>query len=276
MSKQFEPERWLACAKEWAFHAGELMQRGRESAQFQRDYKAGHELVTSIDLAVDDYLCRQVRSTFPEHLILSEESSPDLEVASQLDVPVWVIDPIDGTVNFAQGLPHVAVSIAVFYRGERWVGVVYGPFLNEMYTGMKGKGAWLNDKPISVSGRDELRNAVVATGFPYQRDSLPELMGYLAAILANCQDIRRNGSAALDLCAVACGQMDAYYENVKPWDMAAGALIAEEAGATIGVFGEQRGEWPLAINGDSLLAVTPALFDAIQNLLFESKAQLKP
>ncbi len=274
MSIKFEPDRWLESAKEWALHAGGMMQQGRANAQFKRDYKAGHELVTSVDLAVDDYLCTQIVSTFPGHLILSEESSPDLNVAMASDVPVWVIDPIDGTVNFAQGLPHVAVSIAVFYRGERWVGVVYGPFLNEMYSAVKGKGAWLNDRPISVSGRNVLRNAVVATGFPYQRDTLYELMGYVTAVLANCQDIRRNGSAALDLCAVANGQMDAYYENVKPWDMAAGALIAEEAGATIGTFGAQRAEWPKAINGDSLIVATPELYDAINTLLQESRIEL--
>ncbi|MFD1381821.1 inositol monophosphatase family protein [Rhodanobacter aciditrophus] len=274
MSIKFEPDRWLESAKEWALHAGGMMQQGRANAEFKRDYKAGHELVTSVDLAVDDYLCTQIVSTFPGHLILSEESSPDLNVAMASDVPVWVIDPIDGTVNFAQGLPHVAVSIAVFYRGERWVGVVYGPFLNEMYSAVKGKGAWLNDRPISVSGRNVLRNAVVATGFPYQRDTLYELMGYVTAVLANCQDIRRNGSAALDLCAVANGQMDAYYENVKPWDMAAGALIAEEAGATIGAFGAQRAEWPKAINGDSLIVATPELYDAINTLLQESRIEL--
>ena len=274
MSIKFEPERWLACATDWARHAGNLMREGRSADAFKRNYKSGHELVTSVDLAVDAFICSQIRSVFPEHLIFSEESSPDLNVAMSADVPVWVIDPIDGTVNFAQGLPHVAISIGVFYKGQRWLGVVYGPFLEEMYTAIKGQGAALNGQPISVSWRDNLRNAVVATGFPYQRNTLPELMAYVTAILTNCQDIRRNGSAALDLCAVANGQMDAYYENVKPWDMAAGALIAEEAGAVVGAFGTQRSEWPKEINGDCLLVSTPELFEPIKSLLLKAKPDI--
>lgn len=264
-------QKWLESAKNWAFQAGEIIRNGRLNGQFQHDYKLGHELVTSVDLAVDRFLCEQIQTVFPEHLIFSEESSPDLTLALNSGVPVWVIDPIDGTVNFAQGLLHVAVSIAVYYQGYRIVGVVHAPFLEETYHAVRGGGAWLNDQPISVSKRSELRNAVVATGFPYQRDSLPELIQCVAAVLGQCQDIRRNGSAALDLCAVACGQMDAYYESVKPWDMAAGALIAEEAGAVVGSFGGQRAQWPTALNGDNLLVSTPKLFTPLEALLVEAK-----
>lgn len=258
---------WLDCAKKWAIHAGLMMIEARDNSAFSQQYKSGHELVTSTDLAIDEYLCRQISDAFPDHLILSEESSPDLRVAQASDTPVWVIDPIDGTINFSQGLLYVAVSIAVFYQGERWIGVVHAPFLSQTFSAIKGRGAWLNDEPIRVNKRNELRNAVVATGFPYRKDDLPNLMPMLGAVLAHCQDIRRNGSAALDLCAVACGVMDAYYESVKPWDMAAGALIASEAGAVVGSFAEQDDQWPQAINGDNLLVVVPDLYQSLLEIL---------
>ncbi|SBS34046.1 Inositol-1-monophosphatase [Marinomonas aquimarina] len=262
---------WLGYAKSWATHAGAMIVDAREQANFSEQYKSGHELVTSTDLVIDAYLCRQIKQTFPEHLILSEESSPDLELANNSEIPVWVIDPIDGTINFAQGLLHVAVSIAVYYRGERWVGVVHAPFLGETYFAIKGQGAWLNGEALKVSGRSELRNAIVATGFPYNKDSLPDLLTLLSRVLENCQDIRRNGSAALDLCAVARGQMDAYYESVKPWDMAAGALIAVEAGAKVGHFAESQQSWPTLINGDYLIAATPDVYQGLLDILQVAK-----
>jgi myo-inositol-1(or 4)-monophosphatase len=258
---------WHSYAKSWAKHAGSMMMEARQKASFDREYKTGHELVTSTDIAIDEYLCENIRQTFPDHLILSEESSPDLAFAQGASVPVWVIDPIDGTINFAQGLLHVAVSIAVYYQGERWVGVVHAPFLQETYTAVRGQGAWLNSEPIQVSQRNDLRNAVVATGFPYDKATLPILIKQLQAVLSRCQDVRRNGSAALDLCAVARGQMDAYYESVKPWDMAAGALIAEEAGAIVGHFHEQGSKWPSKINGEFLLAATPDLYQSLLEVL---------
>lgn len=258
---------WLGYAKSWAAHAGTMMVEARAKASFSAQYKSGHELVTSTDLAIDAYLCEQIKQTFPEHLILSEESSPDLELASHSDVPVWVIDPIDGTINFAQGLLHVAVSIAVYYQGQRCVGVVHAPFLEETYSAVRGQGAWLNGIALKVSGRAELRNAIVATGFPYDKETLPELIQRIGRVLTNCQDIRRNGSAALDLCAVARGQMDAYYESVKPWDMAAGALIATEAGARVGHFADPKQAWPSPINGDYLIAATPDVYHGLLDLL---------
>lgn len=262
---------WLGYAKSWATHAGAMMLEAREKTSFSEQYKSGHELVTSTDLAIDDYLCEQIKQTFPDHLILSEESSPNLELATHSDVPVWVIDPIDGTINFAQGLLHVAVSIAVYYQGQRWVGVVHAPFLGETYSAVKGQGAWLNGTALKVSGRSELRNAIVATGFPYNKDTLPDLIELLGRVLEHSQDIRRNGSAALDLCAVARGQMDAYYESVKPWDMAAGALIATEAGAKVGHFSESKQSWPTAINGDYLIAATPDVYHLLLDVLQVSK-----
>ncbi|SBT17165.1 Inositol-1-monophosphatase [Marinomonas gallaica] len=264
-------DEWLSYAKSWATHAGAMIQEARNLADFSEQYKSEHELVTSTDLAVDDYLCRQIKQTFPDHLILSEESSPDLALVQKSDVPVWVIDPIDGTINFAQGLLYVAVSIAVLYQGERWVGVVHAPFLNQTFSAIKGQGAWLNGEEIHVSKRSDIRNAIVATGFPYDKIALPQLMHSLSSVLASCQDIRRNGSAALDLCAVASGVIDAYYETVKPWDMAAGALIANEAGALVGSYTPQNDSWPSAINGHCLLVAPPDLYHSLLDILQLSK-----
>ena len=257
---------WLDFAKSLAASAGEMMIEARSKAAFVRDYKGDHELVTTTDLAIDQFLCSSIATRYPEHLILSEESSPALQFTSS-DTPVWVIDPIDGTVNFAHGHAHVAVSIGLYLNGERIIGVVNAPFLNECYWARKSHGAYCNNELLSVSGNSVLRNALVATGFPYQKDALKPILERVSRILHACQDVRRNGSAALDLCWVAAGRLDAYFEAVKPWDMAAGALIAEEAGAKVGRYSVPQNDWPEAINGDSLLVSSPALFDDLYSLL---------
>lgn len=263
-----EYEQWLDFAKQLAQDAGKLIVEAREKAIFDRNYKLHHELVTSTDIAVDAFICEKIAAMFPQHKILSEESFPALDVDQLIeDVPVWVIDPIDGTVNFAHGHHHVAVSIGLFIGSVRILGVVYAPFLAECYSALRGQGAYCNGKKLAVSGASTLRNALVATGFPYQKTSLPNLIERLSRVLHACQDVRRNGSAALDLCWVAAGRLDAYYETVKPWDMAAGALIAEEAGARLGYFAKPQVVWPEAVNGEGLLVATPDLFDDLKALL---------
>ncbi|MBJ7538931.1 inositol monophosphatase family protein [Marinomonas transparens] len=259
---------WLAFAKDMAFEAGRIIQQAREESSFVRDYKSDHELVTSTDIAVDKYLCASIAEKYPSHLILSEESSPSLNLeARPSDKPVWVIDPIDGTVNFAHGHAHVAVSIGLFIGEERILGVVNAPFLNECFWALRGGGAFCNDKALRVSGGTDLRSALVATGFPYQKNALVPLVERVSRVLHQCQDIRRNGSAALDLCWVAAGRLDAYFETVKPWDMAAGVLIAEEAGAKVGYYEEQKNAWPKPINGNALLVSTPDLYDCFIEIL---------
>ncbi|BFM49552.1 inositol monophosphatase family protein [Marinomonas sp. THO17] len=255
---------WLAFAKKIAIQAGSMILEARQTASFERDYKLHHELVTSTDVAVDAYLCAQIQTRYPQHTILSEETFPDVSFDSLAEEQVvWVIDPIDGTVNFAHGHKHVAVSIGLFIGSQRILGVVHAPFLQETYYAVKNGGAFCNEQPIQVSHALQLRNALVATGFPYQKDALPELIERLSRVLAVCQDVRRNGSAALDLCWVAAGRLDAYYESVKPWDMAAGALIAEEAGARVGHFLPMLDHWPEVISGEALLVATPELYESL-------------
>ncbi|MGO2355865.1 MAG: inositol monophosphatase family protein [Marinomonas foliarum] len=263
---------WLDFAKELAIKAGEMIVASRSESTFVRDYKIDHELVTTTDIAVDQHICSSILARYPLHCILSEESSPNLDLAGVGDsTPVWVIDPIDGTVNFAHGHHHVAVSIGLYVGDERILGVVNAPFLDECFWAIKGEGAYCNGKPLTVSGAKEPRNALVATGFPYQKDALLPILERVSRILHHCQDVRRNGSAALDLCWVASGRLDAYFESVKPWDMAAGTLIAEEAGALVGRYLQSAGGWPDVVNGEGLLVSTPDLFEAMLALTYLEK-----
>ena len=266
MSENYE--KWLGFAKDLALKAGEMIVESRENSTFVRDYKMDHELVTSTDIAVDQYICSRIIENYPSHCILSEESSPHMDLGNiSDDVPVWVIDPIDGTVNFAHGHHHVAVSIGLYIGGQRILGVVNAPFLKECFWALKGSGAFCNGKSLAVSGAQELRNALVATGFPYQKTALAQIIERVSRILHHCQDVRRNGSAALDLCWVAAGRLDAYFESVKPWDMAAGALIAEEAGAKVGYYLSNASNLPEVFNGEGLLVSTPQLYADILALV---------
>ncbi|TBR37705.1 inositol monophosphatase [Marinomonas agarivorans] len=266
-------EHYLDFAKDLAQQAGRKMVDAKQSAQFKCRYKQGHELVTSVDLDIDDLLCRAINEAFPNHYILSEESSPNFcfHDISEQDW-VWVIDPIDGTVNFAHNHMHVAISIGLIHQEKRVLGVVYAPFLNELFWAEKGQGAYLNEEKLSVSSEIDLKKALVATGFPYVKNELEPLLKQMHNILKNCQDIRRNGSAALDLCWVAAGRLEAYYETVKPWDMAAGALIAAEAGAQIGYYSSKPNmskNWPHELRSDHLLVAAPDLYQAIYELLID-------
>jgi myo-inositol-1(or 4)-monophosphatase len=150
----------------------------------------------------------------------------------------WIIDPLDGTVNFAHGFPMFCVSIAFEAEGKLLYGVVYEPLRDELFEAQKGEGALLNGQPIRVSRIDRLERALVATGFPYDiRERLPETTARLARVLGAVQGVRRAGSAALDMCYVACGRLDGFFEeNLKPWDTAAGLLIITEAGGRITTF----------------------------------------
>jgi len=157
----------------------------------------------------------------------------------------WIIDPLDGTVNFAHGFPMFCVSIAFEAEGKLLYGVVYEPLRDELFEAQKGEGALVNGQPIRVSRTDRLERALVATGFPYDiRERLPETTARLARVLGVVQGVRRAGSAALDMCYVACGRLDGFFEeNLKPWDTAAGLLIITEAGGCITTFG--GGEYDL-------------------------------
>ncbi|EMP55074.1 inositol monophosphatase [Marinobacter santoriniensis NKSG1] len=254
-------------AESLALDAGVLIRRERETSTLRTDYKHQTELVTHADVMADEFITGAIRKRFPDHRILSEETMPDLSQAEELDTPLWIVDPIDGTVNYAYGHPQVAVSIAYAEKGEVQAGVVHAPFPGETFRATKGEGATLNGQPIRHSGATEPRQSLFATGFPYDKDNLEPLVRRLDAMIHQCRDLRRIGSAALDICWVACGRLDVYYENVSPWDFAAARLIAKEAGATAGHFGDVPEGYPADLWGRDILISAPAVWEPVRSIL---------
>ena len=254
-------------AEELALKAGELIKHEREQNTLRTDYKQQSELVTHADVMADEMITGAIRERFPDHRILSEETMPDLSQAEHLDTPLWIIDPIDGTVNYAYGHPQVAASIAYAEKGRVQAGVVHAPFSGETFRAKRGIGATLNGNPIKHSGATRPRESLFATGFPYTKDSLEPLISRLEAMIHQCRDLRRIGSAALDICWVACGRLDIYYENVSPWDFAAARLIALEAGATAGHFSEVPEGYPADLWGRDILISAPAVWESVRDIL---------
>lgn len=250
-----------------AKEAGELIVRERVQAALSLDYKNNDELVTNADIKADRLICERITREFPEHKIVSEESSPDAGQIQDIKTPLWIIDPIDGTVNYAHGHNQSGISIAYVEQAQIKLGVVFNPFSNELFSAELGKGAFLNGNPISVSQETELARSLIATGFPYDKSTLDPMIARLHAVLANCADIRRLGSAALDICFLAMGRLDGYYESLSVWDFAAAQLIAREAGATIGHFSEVPAEVDPQFYDRDILIANPAIFPKLQALL---------
>ncbi len=196
-------------------------------------YKGAIDLVTEADLKAEEFIVRRIREEFPDHAILSEEMGGDRGEGG--GPHLWIVDPLDGTTNYAHGYPVYAVSIAVEVRGEVVAGAVYDPNLDELFAAAKGAGASLNGSEIRVSGIADLDKSLLATGFPYYyRERPDEILALFRAFSLRAQGVRRAGSAALDLCALACGRFDGFWElGLKPWDTAAGSLILTEAGGAI-------------------------------------------
>jgi myo-inositol-1(or 4)-monophosphatase len=193
------------------------------------------DLVTEADLASETKIIETIRSRYPDHAILAEESGRS---GGESNIR-WVIDPLDGTTNYAHGMPIFGISIAVEANGDGLVGVVLDPMGGELFTALKAHGAELNDHPIQVSTTQVISDSLLITGFPYEwGDQQTAIIDRFARCALAARGVRRLGAAALDLCHVATGRADAYWEGqLKPWDAAAGALIAREAGATVTDFG---------------------------------------
>lgn len=198
-----------------------------------------YDVVTRADKQGEAFLLEQIQKLFPDHAVLGEESGAHAGTGDYL----WVIDPLDGTNNFSQGLPVFTVSIGLQYKGEAVLGVVYAPYFDELYTAVKGGGTYLNGKSLRVSAKSALAESVLGTGFPYDKDVNPDNnAGNLVSILPSLRGIRRMGSAAYDLACVAAGFLDGYWElALHPWDICAGALLVEEAGGIVRSFREDRG-----------------------------------
>ncbi len=222
----------LHIATEAARSAGQIL-RQRYGKPHDITKKGVVNLVTEADLAAEHAIIGLLNQKTPDIAIMAEEQAD----SHSLDhtCAMWVVDPLDGTTNFAHGFPFFAVSIALLQQGQPLVGVVYAPMLEELFSAQRGAGAMLNGKPIRVSQTEAFIEALVATGFPYERKTrLPAIMQHLRQVLDHAQDVRRGGSAAIDLAYVACGRLDAYYEvQLNPWDTAAGWLLVTEAGGTV-------------------------------------------
>jgi myo-inositol-1(or 4)-monophosphatase len=222
----------LNFAIETARAAGHLLleKYGRIS---QVTKKGDYNLVTEADLASEALIIERVKSHHPRHMILAEESGQTV-VAGGDSKWKWIVDPLDGTTNFAHGYPCFCVTLALEHEGELVIGVTYDPTRNELFTAEKGQGASLNFKPIHVSSTARLSESLVVTGFPYDFKDRPDFARHLTAFLLGARGVRRDGSAALDLAYVACGRFDGFWEEgLNPWDVAAGVLMIKEAGGLV-------------------------------------------
>ena len=210
--------------------AGRLL-RDRVGTRIDVDHKGSINLVTDVDLASERLIREAIATYYPRHEILGEEGGLS-ESGSEYR---WVVDPLDGTTNYAHGYPIFCVSIALECKGEIVLGVVYDPMRDELFAAERGAGATLNSRPIHVSKTAELMQGLLSTGFPYDiKTSKLTNLDHWANFAMNAQALRRDGAAALDLCYVACGRFDGFWElNLSPWDTAAGALIVTEAGGRV-------------------------------------------
>lgn len=220
--------------------------------------KSPNDFVTEVDHAAEQAIIEVLREAYPGHGILAEESG-ELAPANGADSEfVWIIDPLDGTTNFIHGFPQYAVSIALTKNGALEHAVVYDPNRNELFTASRGSGAFLNDRRIRVSRRTRLNEALLGTGFPYRQfDHVDAYLATFRELTQKSAGIRRPGAAALDLAYVACGRLDGFWEfGLAPWDMAAGALLIQEAG---GLISDLAGEANYLASGN-VVAGTPKVF----------------
>lgn len=226
-----DPLAFLPPIEAMARSAGEVTLRHfRQLRGYEK--KGTLDLVTAADHASEAVIVGEIQRHFPHHAILAEEGGRAGNADSEY---LWVVDPLDGTTNFAHGMPLYSISIAVLHRGEPIAGGVFAPALGEMYLAARGQGATRNGSPIRVSGVDSVGDALIVTGFPYnRREILDWLVERVGRALANGQGLLRLGSAALDFSYLAAGHIDVFYEvNLKPWDMAAGVLLVREAGGKV-------------------------------------------
>jgi myo-inositol-1(or 4)-monophosphatase len=252
----------LTIAVRAARRAGSIINRASlDGGGLEVRAKQRNDFVTRVDTASEEAILDVVRKAYPDHAVLAEESGAAAGHAEYQ----WVIDPLDGTTNFIHGFPQYCVSIAVRHRGALAHGVIYDPVKNELFTASKGRGAFLNDRRIRVSKCLRLGDALVGTGFPFKEVERIELYSeQLKRIMQSTAGVRRAGAAALDLAYVACGRLDAFWElGLSPWDMAAGALMIQEAG---GLVGDLRGEDGYLESGE-IACATPKIFPTLLEAL---------
>lgn len=244
--------------KEWARKAGKIQLGYFRSGNLDITTKYNsYDVVTKADKESEKLIISKIKERFPSHDILSEESGV-LENGSEWK---WVIDPLDGTTNYSCGLPVFSISIALEYKGEPVLGVVFAPYLGEMFCAIKGEGALLNDKPIHCSNKTKLNESVVSTGIPVnKKENTDNNFDNMFRVGIEVRGLRRLGSAAIDLCYAAAGFLDGYWEmSLHRWDISAGMLIAAEAGAKVEFFRPER-EY-------SIIASAPGIYSSLRELI---------
>lgn len=246
-----------------AREAGDIL-RERYGQVHRVEHKGPTDLVTEADRLSEAHILSRIRERYPDHDILSEESG----FQSRAGGVRWIVDPLDGTTNFAHGLPLFGVSIALEVDGELAVGAIYDPVRDELYSAARGRGARLNGKPLRVSTVASLQDALLVTGFPHDLWENPaeNNLGYFAAFAQRTQGVRRLGSAALDLAYVAAGRFDGFWElKINAWDIAAGALLVQEAGGRL----SRLDGSPFRVDGGQILATNGRLHQAMVQVLAE-------
>ncbi len=226
----------LNTAVKAARKAGNIISRASRDVDLLKvESKRQNDFVTEVDRAAEAAIIAVLNEAYPNHSILAEESGAAKGSQGEF---VWIIDPLDGTTNFIHGVPQFAVSIGLKHKGVMTQGVVFDPVKNELFTATRGAGAYLNDKRMRVGKRDRIGDALIGTGFPFSKiDLLERYIEMFRKVTLNCAGIRRPGAAALDLAYVAAGRFDGFWEmGLAPWDMAAGALLVQEAGGLVGGF----------------------------------------
>ncbi len=255
----------LEFAKGLAKDLGRFAKSKINSLSWTKTKSGFYDVVTNIDVEVENRVKEAVLKAFPQDSILGEETGTSESEAANPDNLLWIVDPIDGTTNFSKGVPHSCVSIAIVENGEPKVGVVYDPFMDEMFEAIKGNGALLNGKEMHVSEMSELEKSVLNTGYQYSAVNMrKKVLSDYEAFFGKIRALRIFGSAVLDLCYVACGRIDGFWEyELKPWDMAAGSLLVKEAGGVIvDLLSEE-----FSIYSKSILATSSTLLPEMMKVL---------
>ena len=252
---------WFETAQEAARSGGACLREGW-GGDLEISFRSANDLTTQVDLKSQRVILETILKRYPDHSVLSEEEGGKVERGGAVR---WIVDPLDGTTNFAHGFPFVAVSIAVEVEGSILLGIVYNPVMEEFFSARAGGGAFCNGRPMKVSTLQPVQRSLLCTGFPYELESkIDLLMGRFQRMLSSSQGVRRPGSAALDLCYVAKGIFEGFWEQgLKPWDVAAGALIVGEAGGKVSNFSGA----PFDVEAREILATNGLIHDEMTQLL---------
>ena len=251
----------LNVAVKAARRAGSIITRASEDiSSLTISDKGFNDFVSEVDLASEKEIIRVLKSAYPDHAFLGEESGLTHQAEN-----VWIIDPLDGTTNFLHGFPQYCISIALEQKGEITQAVIYDPNRNDLFTATKGQGAYLNQRRMRVSSKSKLNESILGTGFPFRDfEHLPVYLKILEEVIRGTSGIRRPGSAALDLAYVAAGWFDGFFEiNLSKWDIAAGGLLVMEAGGIVSDFSEKN-EW---LESGNIIATTPKIYEPLVKIV---------